>query len=101
MKPTMLKDTGILIVEDDAALARTLIQGLERNAYTVGTESTAEGAVRRARDDNPRLVLLDVRLPDESGFEVCRGTVRSSLPPRGPDSPDGPRCGRRREEASG
>jgi len=62
----------ILVVEDDPAVARSLIQGLEREGYQVSWEDTAEGAVRRAREDNPRLVLLDVRLPDGSGFDVCR-----------------------------
>jgi len=68
----MLAETQILVVEDDPAVARSLIQGLEREGYGVVWEETAEGAVRRAREDNPRLVLLDVRLPDGSGFDVCR-----------------------------
>ncbi len=68
----MLAETQILVVEDDPAVARSLTQGLEREGYGVVWEETAEGAVRRAREDNPRLVLLDVRLPDGSGFDVCR-----------------------------
>lgn len=68
----MLADTQILVVEDDAAVARSLCQGLEREGYSVVWADTAAGAVRRAREDNPHLVLLDVRLPDGSGFDVCR-----------------------------
>ena len=68
----MPAEMQVLVVEDDPAVARSLIQGLEREGYPVCWEDTAEGAVRRAREDNPRLVLLDVRLPDGSGFDVCR-----------------------------
>ncbi len=68
----MLSDTRILVVEDDPDVARSLTQGLEREGYQVLREDTGEGAVRRARESNPHLLLLDVRLPDISGFEVCR-----------------------------
>ncbi len=68
----MPAEMQVLVVEDDPAVARSLIQGLEREGYPVCWEDTAEGAARRAREDNPRVVLLDVRLPDGSGFDVCR-----------------------------
>ena len=69
---TVVSDTQILIVEDDPAVARSLTQGLEREGYRVVWESTAQSAVERALNDNPHLVLLDIRLPDGSGFDVCR-----------------------------
>ena len=68
----MLADTQVLVVEDDPAVARSLTQGLEREGYAVVWAGTAEDAVRRAREDSPHLVLLDIRLPDASGFDVCR-----------------------------
>ena len=68
----MLNETQILVVEDDPAVARSLTDALEREGYKVVWEDTAEGAVTRAREINPHLVLLDVRLPDGSGFDVCR-----------------------------
>jgi len=68
----MLNGTSILVVEDDPAVARSLTEGLEHEGYTVQWEDTAEGAVAHARDESPHLVLLDVRLPDGSGFDVCR-----------------------------
>jgi DNA-binding response OmpR family regulator len=69
----------ILVVEDDAAVARSLTQGLEREGYSVAWASTAAEAVQRAQKDNPRLVLLDVRLPDGSGFDVCRSIREKGL----------------------
>lgn len=68
----MLNETQILVVEDDPAVARSLTEALELEGYKVVWEDTAEGAVSRAREISPHLVLLDVRLPDGSGFDVCR-----------------------------
>ncbi|MDY0339942.1 MAG: response regulator transcription factor [Coriobacteriia bacterium] len=68
----MLKETRILVVEDDPAVARSLTDALEREAYLVEWRNTAASAVTEARENNPHLVLLDVRLPDGSGFDVCR-----------------------------
>ena len=68
----MLSETQILVVEDDPAVARSLTDALEREGYLVVWEDTAEGAVTRAQEIGPHLVLLDVRLPDGSGFDVCR-----------------------------
>lgn len=62
----------ILVVEDDPAVAQSLRSGLEREGYTVVWANTGSAGVAYARDQNPRLILLDVRLPDLSGFDVCR-----------------------------
>jgi DNA-binding response OmpR family regulator len=68
----MLATTQILVVEDDPSVSRSLSEGLEREGYSVVCAFTAEEAVKRAQADNPHLVILDVRLPDGSGFDVCR-----------------------------
>ena len=72
MHTATISDTRILVVEDDPSVARSLVQGLEREGYSVTHESTAAGAVGSARENSPHLVLLDIRLPDGSGFDVCR-----------------------------
>jgi DNA-binding response OmpR family regulator len=64
--------THILLVEDDPAVANSLQDGLERDGYRVTWKDTGEAGVAFARDHNPHLVILDVRLPDGSGFDVCR-----------------------------
>ena len=66
------RDIAILLVEDDPAIAESLTEGLGREGYTVHWESTGAGGIAFARDKHPRLVVLDVRLPDTSGFDVCR-----------------------------
>jgi two-component system, OmpR family, response regulator RegX3 len=59
----------ILVVEDEDAIADPLVAGLRREGYDVSRVATGEGAL----DDSPAdLVLLDLRLPDIDGFDVCR-----------------------------
>ena len=62
----------ILIVEDDPAVARSLQAGLERDGYAVTWKASGSDAVAHACDRQPDLILLDIRLPDTSGFDVCR-----------------------------
>ncbi len=62
----------ILLIEDDPTVARNLQDGLERDGYAVTWKDTGVAGVAYARDQNPHLVLLDIRLPDGSGFDFCR-----------------------------
>lgn len=62
----------ILLIEDDPAVARGLIDGLERDGYRVEWKNLGAAGVEYARSAGPNLILLDVRLPDGSGFDFCR-----------------------------
>lgn len=62
----------ILIVEDERAVARGLQYGLEREGFSVIWAETGAQAITLVRREVPHLVLLDIRLPDISGFDVCR-----------------------------
>jgi DNA-binding response OmpR family regulator len=66
----------ILVVEDERAVARGLAYALEREGYTVLLAETGAAALAQAREESPALILLDVRLPDTSGFDICR-TLRA------------------------
>jgi DNA-binding response OmpR family regulator len=68
----MSQPTHILVIEDDRAVARSLQAGLEREGYTVAWKDTGAEGVGYARDRKPHLIILDVRLPDGSGFDFCR-----------------------------
>jgi len=65
----------ILIVEDDAALARVLMDNLAFSGFDVETVDDGAEVIRRVRSFAPDLVLLDVMLPGADGFELC-GLVR-------------------------
>lgn len=62
----------ILLIEDDPAVARSLQDGLEREGYAVTWKYSGTEGVEHTRTHNPHLIILDVRLPDGSGFDFCR-----------------------------
>jgi DNA-binding response OmpR family regulator len=68
----------ILVVEDEDAIADPLVAGLRREGFDVSRVATGEGALEASPAD---LVLLDLRLPDIDGFDVCRRLrERSRIP---------------------
>jgi DNA-binding response OmpR family regulator len=62
----------ILVVEDDPRLGPTLKKGLERHRYAVDLATNGEDALSLGLVIPYDLLVLDVRLPRLSGFEVCR-----------------------------
>ncbi len=62
----------ILIVEDERAVARGLEYGLRAEGFQVLWARDGGQALDLARTQDPHLILLDIRLPDISGFDVCR-----------------------------
>lgn len=65
----------ILLIEDDPGIAQSLQNALTREGYSVHWQSDGASGIVYARDHNPHLIILDVRLPDGSGFDFCR-TIR-------------------------
>lgn len=63
---------GILVVEDQPELARTLAYNLELDGYRATTAGTGEEALEKLTADAYQLVILDLLLPGIDGFEVCR-----------------------------
>lgn len=61
----------ILIVDDDAGQADALAYRLRKQGFDALTSRTGNGGLALAQDEGPNLVLLDIRLPDVDGFEVC------------------------------
>lgn len=68
----------ILVVEDEQAIAETLIYALEREGFTVSWLSLAGAALERLQKGDIDLVIMDVGLPDLSGFEACKQIRRHS-----------------------
>lgn len=63
---------AILIVEDETAIAETIAYALRSEGYVAEHVLLGGAALERVRRGGVDLVLLDVGLPDRSGFEVCR-----------------------------
>ncbi|WP_413366617.1 response regulator transcription factor [Lysinibacillus sp. 3P01SB] len=62
----------ILVVEDEARIARVISLELKHEGYTVEIVDNGKDAVNRAKEEKWDLILLDVMLPEMSGFEVLR-----------------------------
>lgn len=62
----------ILLVEDDVAIARSLKEGLEDEAYAVDVVHDGDEGYRTATADDYDVIILDVMLPEMNGYEVCR-----------------------------
>ena len=63
---------SILVVEDDPSLALVLRRRLEASGFQVATVSSGAEALSDAAEHRPDLVILDLRLPDIHGYQVCR-----------------------------
>jgi DNA-binding response OmpR family regulator len=62
----------VLVVDDDPQARELLREFLTAKQYEVVEAATGAEGLRRAREDRPHLVLLDINLPDKSGLEVLR-----------------------------
>ena len=62
----------ILVIEDDAHTADLVAAYLRREGYDVSTADDGREGLRRARAERPDLVVLDLMLPELSGWDVCR-----------------------------
>jgi DNA-binding response OmpR family regulator len=63
---------SILIIEDDPALLRGLVDNFRLHGYDVRSAAEGRDGLAKALADPPDLLLLDVMLPLMNGFEVCR-----------------------------
>ncbi|MGE8189099.1 two-component system response regulator CreB [Pseudomonas sp. NPDC086278] len=71
----------ILIVEDEAAIADTLIFALQCEGFTTTWLSLGAAALEHQRATPADLIILDIGLPDISGFETCKQLRRFSEVP--------------------
>lgn len=71
----------ILIVEDEAAIADTLVYALQAEGFTTHWLGLAEAALGHLQAHPVDLLILDVGLPDISGFEACKRLRRFSEVP--------------------
>ncbi|MGD9765731.1 MAG: response regulator [Candidatus Binatia bacterium] len=68
----MADETVILIVDDNESARYTKSHALRRGGFSVIEAATGSDALRVIREQHPRLVVLDVHLPDIDGWEICR-----------------------------
>src|SRR3977135_342565 len=71
----------VLVVDDEPNIADLIELYLEREGFRVVKAATGQGGVRAVAEHRPRLVVLDVGLPDIDGLEVCRRLRATSTMP--------------------
>lgn len=71
----------ILVVEDEAAIAETIVYALQTEGFSALWKTTGRDALAALKAHAVALVVLDVGLPDMSGFDVCREIQRLGSTP--------------------
>lgn len=67
-----MKTESILVVEDDRSILTGLLDLLEGEGYQVFTASDGKEAIRLYKQEKVNLILLDIMIPEKSGYDVCR-----------------------------
>lgn len=62
----------VLVVEDDPSILTGLVDLLEGEGYAVEKATDGTQALRLWERDHPDLILLDIMIPEKSGYDVCR-----------------------------
>lgn len=62
----------ILIVEDEPEVLQINVRMMKRRGYCVMAADTAKAAYRCLEETTPDLLILDIMLPDGSGYEICQ-----------------------------
>lgn len=69
---TTPKATKLLIIDDDAHLRESLAEVLELEGFDCHQAGTAETGIEAAKKIDPEVVIMDIQLPDSSGFQICQ-----------------------------
>lgn len=69
----------ILIIEDDPAIGQSLLDGLQHYGFRAKLCVDGHSGMHQARQHVQHLIILDIRLPDGSGFDFCRQMRQAGL----------------------
>jgi len=76
-----MEQKKILIIEDEEYIADLLSYSLKKEGFITKTASNGEKGLELIKDFKPNLVLLDLMLPDISGFEICKRVSKEYVMP--------------------
>ena len=77
----MVIDQTILLIEDEESIADILSYALRKEGFRVHSAATGLAGLRLFEGIDPDVVILDLMLPDMTGFEICKKlTVNSTVP---------------------
>lgn len=76
-----MEQKKILIIEDEEYIADLLSYSLKKEGFITKTASNGEMGLALIKDFKPNLLLLDLMLPDISGFEICKWVSKEYVVP--------------------
>lgn len=76
-----MQPTKILIIEDEPTIANNLVYALETEGYEAFHETTGQDGMETFEREQPDFLVLDVGLPDCTGFDLCRKVRETSQVP--------------------
>lgn len=62
----------ILVIEDEEAIADLLVYSLKKEGFDAISKNCGQAGIQSVESFEPNLIILDIMLPDISGFDVCR-----------------------------
>ena len=68
----------LLVIDDDAHLRESLAEVLELDGFECIQAGTAKEGIETAKKHNPKVVIMDIQLPDSSGFQICQTLRKAS-----------------------
>ncbi len=71
----------VLIVEDEASIADSIIYALESEGFKTSHALTASDGLKLCKEVSPGFIILDIGLPDGNGFDLCREIRKFSSAP--------------------
>ncbi|MFA6030643.1 MAG: response regulator transcription factor [Elusimicrobiota bacterium] len=70
--------TKLLIIDDDAHLSESLAEVLDMEGFECVQAATAKDGIDAARKHKPKVVIMDIQLPDSSGFQILQTLRKDS-----------------------
>ncbi len=68
----------ILVIDDDNHLRESLVEVLDMEGFSCSEAANAKNGIASAKKHKPDVVIMDIQLPDSSGFQICQELRRFS-----------------------
>ncbi|MBI4347384.1 MAG: response regulator transcription factor [Elusimicrobia bacterium] len=68
----------LLIIDDDTHLRESLAEVLELDGFECHQAADAKTGIEAAKKIDPKVVIMDIQLPDSSGFQICQTLRKAS-----------------------
>ena len=68
----------ILVIDDDNHLRESLVEVLDLEGFSCSEAANAKNGIASAKKHKPDVVIMDIQLPDSSGFQICQELRRFS-----------------------